>query len=148
MKFLFFPQIYAAGFPGVGLLFLRLICGIGIAFHGIGKIQKPFTWMGTDSPIPAPLQFLAAVAEFFGGIAIAAGFLTPLACLGVMCTMFVAILSHLTNDATPTYFVKPGRAPGDSYELPLIYFVMALSILLSGPGKVAIDALLAPKKKA
>jgi putative oxidoreductase len=147
MKFLFFPRIYAEGFPGIGLLFLRLICGVGIAFHGYGKIQTPLNWMGADSPVPAPLQFLAAVSEFFGGIAIAVGFLTPLACLGVMSTMFVAILSHLTNEATPTYFVKPGRVPGDAYELPLIYFVMALSIILCGPGKVAIDALIFRKKK-
>lgn len=147
MKFLLFPRTFTEGFPGMGLLFLRLICGIGIAFHGYGKIQTPFNWMGPDSTVAGPLQFFAAASEFLGGIAIAVGFLTPLACLGVMSTMFVAIWSHLTNDVTPTYFVKPGKATGDSYELASLYFVMALSIFLCGPGKVAIDALIFRKKK-
>ena len=146
MKSLLFPAGFVAGMPAVGLLFLRLICGIGLAFHGWPKIQNPTSWMGPD--VPAFMQLFAAAAEFLGGIAIAVGFLTPLACLAAISTMFVAVWVHLTNEATPTYFVKfDQRGPGDSYELALIYFVMSLAILLAGPGKLAIDALWADRKR-
>ena len=112
-----------------------------MALHGWPKIQKPFGWMGPD--VPGFLQALAALSEFGGGLALIFGLLTPLACLGIMSTMFVAILMHLTNDVTPTYFVKPGpKVPGDAYESALGYFSMALAIFLTGPGKLSLDAAL------
>lgn len=142
---------YFDGAGAVGILFLRLFAGLGLFFHGLPKIQSAnsfgFAWMGPDAPVPGILQFLAAATEVFGGIALMLGLFTPLVALGIMSTMFVAILSHLTNDATPTWFVKPGKAEGDSYELALGYFVMALTVLLSGPGLLSLDALLFGRKR-
>jgi putative oxidoreductase len=111
-----------------------------MVLHGWSKIQSPFNWMGPDAPVPGILQALAAVSEFGGGLALIVGFLTPLACLGIMSTMFVAALKHI-QDGGP--FVGKG-----GYELAAVHFVVALCVLLAGPGKVSLDALLFGKKKS
>ena len=147
------PSAYFGGTAAVGILFLRILVGYGMALHGLSKIANPFGWMG-PGPIPSVpwlsslLAALAAVAEFGGGIALIFGFLTPLACLGIMSTMFVAILSTLTNPETPTFFVQPRNAPAgsDSYESAMFYFVPALTILLTGPGLLSADAAIFGRK--
>src|SRR3989442_1533971 len=80
------------GGPGsLGLLLLRLVVGAAFLCHGWPKIQSPFAWMGPDAPVPGVLQLAAAVAEFGGGMALIAGLLTRLACLGIGATMVVAL---------------------------------------------------------
>src|SRR5262245_3700726 len=70
---------FVGGRAAWGLLVVRVVFGLGIAQHGWSKIQHPFNWMGPDAPVPAFLQFLAALSEFGGGIALIFGLLTPLA---------------------------------------------------------------------
>jgi len=123
------------GRGAVGLLLLRLVAGAAFLAHGSGKIQTPFSWMPPEAPIPGVLQALAAVAEFFGGgLGWIAGFLTPLASLGVLATMTVAILFHVGRGDP---FVGAG---GPSFELALIYWSIALLMLLIGPGRFSLDA--------
>ena len=137
-KFFFNPRYYFDGPGAVGILFLRVFLGYAMAAHGLGKIQNPFGWM-QGSDVPGILQALAAVSEFFGGLAIMFGVLTPLACLGVMSTMFVAVLSSLLKgDAS---FIG-GRGVENSYELAASYFLFALTIFLTGPGLLSVDAAL------
>ena len=143
-NFFFHPRYYFDGAGAVGLLILRLLIGCALAIHGFQKIQSPggfFGWMGPD--VPGFLQGLATFSEFFGGLALIVGLLTQLACLGVMSTMFVAVLSTFTNAKMPTYFIKPPGASGDAIESALGYFVIALAIFLIGPGLLSIDAILA-----
>ena len=148
MNWLRNPRFYADGLPGMGLLFLRMWMGYAMAMHGMGKIAKPFEWMGPDGP-PGILQALAAASEFFGGIALFFGFLTPLAALAVMSVMFVATLSHFTNAVTPTTFIAMGpKAPGDNAESSTTYFIFALVLFLTGPGLLSIDAFLFGRKRA
>ena len=137
----FWPQ-FLEGSPAVGLLFLRLFVGYAMMMHGWSKIQKPFGWMGEGAPVPSILQALAALSEFGGGLALIVGFLTPLASLGIMSTMFVACLSYIKKGAP---LIGQGGAP--SYELPALFFVTTLCLLLAGPGKLSLDALLFNKKK-
>lgn len=136
----FYPDVIG-GSGAVGLLFLRVAAGLAMALHGWPKIQHPFSWMpGPD--IPPFLQFLAAISEFGGGLALVVGLLTPLACLGIMSTMFVATMMTLKAD-------KPlvAMSGGPSAELSALYFFVALSLLLSGPGKIALDTVLFSKNK-
>src|SRR5436305_14044903 len=74
-----------------GLLILRLVVGLAFIFHGYGKIQKPFGWMGPDASIPGVFQALAAVSEFGGGLFWMLGLFTPLASRGLACTTTVAV---------------------------------------------------------
>lgn len=137
MKNLFFPAFWSAR-PGLALLILRLTFGSAFILHGFGKITHAFNWMGPSAPVPGFLQALAALAEFGGGIGILLGLLTPLAALGILATMTVALLMvHLP--AGQPFVGEPGKP---SFELPLNYFATALFILLTGPGAYSLDALL------
>lgn len=116
------------------LLFLRLVVGVAFILHGWGKIQSPMSWMGPDSPVPGIFQFLAALSEFGGGIALIIGFLTPLASLGLGFTMLVATYMHMIVFKDP--FVSKG---GGSYELALVYLAISILFLMIGPGKFSLD---------
>lgn len=117
------------------LVLLRVVGGAAFMLHGWGKIQNPFGWMGPDAFAPGPLQALAALAEFGGGLAWILGLLTPLASLAIACTMAVAVYFHAVLRGDP--FVSSGG--GGSYELALVYLCIALLLLAVGPGRLSLD---------
>lgn len=132
----FYQPVSHSNFASAALLLLRVVVGVAFAFHGWGKIQHPFNWMGPDAAIPGLFQFLAALSEFGGGIAWALGLLTPLASLGIFCTMAVATHMHMIIRQDPFVAAKGGP----SYELALVYLSVAVLILALGPGKFSLDA--------
>ncbi|MEO8606168.1 MAG: DoxX family protein [bacterium] len=135
MAWVFPPLVGTRG--SLGLLVLRIVVGLAFLHHGWGKIQTPFSWMPPEAPVPAIMQALAAVSEFFGGgLGFLFGFLTPLASLGVLATMSVALQFH-AGRGDP--FVGTG---GPSYELAAVYWTVALLLLLIGPGRFSLDAML------
>jgi putative oxidoreductase len=119
----------------LGLLFLRVFSGLALALaHGWGKIppSQGFVGMIGGMGMPAPMVFawLAALAEFGGGLLIALGLLTrPASFLVVGHFVFVVFLAHA------------GDAFGDR-ELPLFFLVSALLFLLAGAGRYSVDAAL------
>lgn len=138
MKTIFcYSDIHMRG--SVTLLVLRLVAGLAFMRHGQTKIQNPFGWMGPDAPVPGILQALAAVSEFGGGLAWIIGLLTPLASFGILCTMGFATFTHFSKG-------DPFVGQGGSYELALIYFCVALLLILIGPGRFSLDARLFGKK--
>lgn len=142
MRWLFPVPVEGRG--ALGLLVLRLVVGAAFLAHGWGKIQAPLSWMGPDAPVPGVLQLLAAVAEFFGGgLGFIAGLLTPLAALGVLATMTVAFLFHF-GQGDPFVASGPG---GASYELALVYWAVALLLMLLGPGRYSLDAQLSNRSR-
>lgn len=139
---LFFVD-YVGGRGALGLLIVRLIFGAGIMLHGWGKIQRPFSWMGPDAPVPGILQFLAALSEFGGGLALILGLLTPLAMFGLACTMLYAIfIVHVPRGDA---FVAQGPGQG-SYEVAAAYLAITLLMMLTGPGVYSLDAKLFGRK--
>jgi putative oxidoreductase len=131
---------FIAGRGAWGLLVLRIIVGAGLMFHGWSKIQNPFGWMGPEGGVPGVLQALAALSEFGGGLAMILGLLTPIAALGIICTMLTAIfMVHVPNG-------DPFVGRGGSWELPALYFASVFAIMMLGPGKLSLDALLFKKK--
>jgi putative oxidoreductase len=125
----------------VVLLILRVVAGTAFMFHGWSKIQTPFGWMGPDSSMPSLLQALAALSEFGGGLAWVLGLLTPLASAGILSTMAVAFWTHAIVRGDP--FV--GKGP--SYELALVYASIAALLMVGGPGRISLDALIAKRVK-
>lgn len=147
------------GRAAVGLLVLRAVAGLALFSHGVQKMAGgPFSWMGAESWAPPFLQFLAAFSECFGGLALAVGLLTPLAALGIAATMAVAtFVVHVAGGdpfvrlrggdeetsivGLPLAFVRVGGS-GGSYELAAMFLATALLLLLAGPGRLSLDAML------
>ncbi len=119
----------------IGLLLVRLVMGSAFVLHGWGKIQNPMGWMGPEAPVPGIFQFLAALSEFGGGIALILGLVVMLGTLGIAFTMLVAVLTHLAVMKDP--FVNP--TGGHSYEIALVYFSISILILCVGPGRYSLD---------
>lgn len=136
-------RVYSYGWkggPSFGLLVLRLVVGAAFILHGWPKIQNPTGWMSAMGPRAAHplLQAASAIAEFGGGIALILGLLTPIAAAALAVNMLVALfLVHLPKGQP---FV--GQGPGGSFELPLVYLAVMFALLLVGPGRFSLDALL------
>lgn len=119
----------------IAVLLLRLVAGVAFILHGWSKIQNPFHWLDkAANPPPGFVQALAALAEFGGGIGFIIGLLTPLWAMGILGTMGYAIYTHVLRGDP---FV--GRGGGGSYELALVYLVIAVGLLLLGPGPYSLD---------
>ncbi len=133
------------GLGSVGLLIIsRVAVWMAFILHGWGKIQKPTSWMGDGAPVPGPLQAAVAVSEFGGGIGLILGLLTPLACLGIAGTMsFAIVMVHLRMHHL---FVDPNGGP--SWELAAAYLASVIVLLLIGPGRFSLDAVLFGPKPA
>ena len=126
----------------VGLLVFRVVMGAAFIFHGWPKIQNPMGWMGPDATMPAFLQFLAALSEFGGGIALILGLLTRVFALGLAVTMAVAAgMVHIPK-GDPFVASGPGQP---SWELAAVYFAGSVLYLLAGPGRWSVDACIAGK---
>lgn len=133
---------FVGGRAAWGLLVIRLVFGGALVLHGMQKMGNPTGWMGPNAPVPGVLQFLAFFSEFAGGLALMFGLLTPLAALGVLATMAVAAL--MAHGADP-WVGGPGQK---SKEGALGYLAFALLMLLSGPGRLSLDALIFGRKGA
>lgn len=128
----------------LGLLIIRLVIGLLFVAHGA---QKLFGWFGgyglkgtggwMESLGLKPgvaMAFMAGFSELLGGLLLALGFLTPLAALLIVGTMFMAIVKvHLPNGLWST---------ANGYEYNLVLLAVAIGIALIGPGQYALDALL------
>ncbi|MCA9523861.1 MAG: DoxX family protein, partial [Myxococcales bacterium] len=106
----------------LGLLVLRLWFGLLIAFaHGYGKLAKTGAIaMGLAKkgfPFPLLMANLAMMAELFGGLFIAAGFLARSAAASVLFTMCTAA------------FVIHRHDPFVRKEFALAYGIAALVVL-------------------
>jgi putative oxidoreductase len=122
------------------LLMLRVVVGLAFMHHGWHKIQDPLGWMGPSSSMPGFLQALAALSEFGGGAAWVLGLLVPVASLGILSTMLVALSKHLGHG--DQFVSKP-----PSYELALVYACVALVMLFVGPGQFSIDGFIRRRSK-
>src|SRR5215208_6350697 len=78
---------------------LRLLLGVVIFPHGAQKMLGWFggdgfsaTMQGMSQMLPAAIVFLVIFIEFFGSIALVAGFLTRVAAAGVLSVMLGATL--------------------------------------------------------
>lgn len=132
---------------GLSPLALRIPVGIIFAAHGAQKLFGWFggyglegtgKWMASIGIEPGMLMAaLAGGAEFFGGLALLLGFLVRPAAAVLGFTMLVAIFSvHIGNGL----FMS-----NNGIEFGLALLAVTVSLLVSGAGRVSVDAVLAER---
>ena len=135
-------------------LVMRLFLGGVILPHGT---QKVLGWFGghgfagtlqyfTESMgIPVFLALLVIIAEFFGSLALLAGFLTRLAAFGIACVMVGAIFTvHWPNG----FFMNwSGSQAGEGFEYHLLAIGLALALMLKGGGAFSVHRALMRKTR-
>lgn len=113
----------------------RLVLGSIMLAHGWMKVIPrgslySFAHSVAHMGLPYWLGYVAAFTEFFGGIALILGILTPIAAAAVAIDMGVAVLKvHLHH----------GLTGSGGFEFPLGLLVLALLLLADGPGWLALD---------
>jgi putative oxidoreductase len=124
-----------------GLLLLRL--GVGtlmFGLHGWARLIRGFNYSVFDAPWPfvdlvASLGFpiagafavASALSESIGAFLLAVGLFTRPAAAVLAIDMAVAVYNEISG--------------GDSFELPALYFIGAVALMITGPGRYALDAL-------
>ena len=125
-------------------LLARLTVGITFLFAGLGKLQNMDRTVGFFSslglPAPAFNAMLVGWVEFLGGILLIAGLGTRLVSIPLSIIMIVAMMTAKAGDITGILSL-----PGVN---DFLYFVMLVWLMVAGPGKVALDKLVAGKYRS
>jgi putative oxidoreductase len=122
-----------------GLLLLRVGFGLTLAFgHGVNKLFSLGKFIRNVErqgfPLPEVMGPIAMLSELAGGILLALGLATRPAATFVAATMVGAAFVAHAND------------PFSKKELALAYALVALVLLVTGPGRYSIDARLERKR--
>jgi len=125
------------------LLAVRLYWGWQFAETGWGKLMnlEKITGYFTSLNIPFPQlnAIMAGSTECFGGILLAIGLASRPAALALTFTMLVA---YLTADREALFSIF--SEPGTFYNAdPYTFLFAAVLVVIFGPGKVSLDALIA-----
>lgn len=124
----------------VSLFLLRIGAGLFLALlHGWGKIVGAFGYFvygaewgfvggvaAMGFPFPAFFALCASLAEFVGGLMVAAGLFCRYAATFVVINMGVAVYRHLTTDMR--------------FELAALFLLIAIHFAVAGAGKLSLDA--------
>lgn len=108
----------------------------GSPMSGVASVTAYFKSIGITPPLL--WAWIVTLVEFFGGIAIFFGLLTRGACALVIIDMTVAIVK-----AHWAFGVAVGK---EGFELALSLAVMAVSLLITGPGPFSLDRILGVEK--
>ncbi|MGH2941682.1 MAG: DoxX family protein [Solirubrobacteraceae bacterium] len=138
------PFIGAAPAFDLALLAARLTLAVTFFQHGAQKLFGWYGGPGIDGTAEGfasvgleperPLAILAGSTEFGGALLLAVGLLTPLAAIGLLVTMVVAVIV-VTGELG---FLGPG-GQGGGFETNFILGGLALVVLLAGPGRISVD---------
>ena len=129
------------GLERLAVLILRLFLGFTFMMHGSQKLLGAFGGGGLAGVAgmlsklgvePAQIwAWVLSITEFVGGVCVFLGFLARFWAAGLVIDMAVAIFKvHIHNG----FF-----AGKNGFELPLALGVMALVIVLTGPGSPSVD---------
>lgn len=122
----------------LGLLILRLVVGPVFAFHGFskifrgGRLEGTGRWFDSIGMRPGHVHArLAAGGELATGTCLALGLLTPLAGLGLVGLMAVAVWTvHKGHGLLVT---------GNGWEYNLVLATIGVVVSTTGPGEWSLD---------
>lgn len=123
------------------LILLRWGLALVFVYHGYPKlfgdrarIIESFQAIG----LPTYFVYVAGAIEFFGGVALALGFLTPLA--GVLLFLDMGAAMWKYNLSEGIYAVR-------EYELPLVLGLASLVMAATGGGPFSLDRLIFRRRR-
>jgi putative oxidoreductase len=135
---------------------LRLIVGYGFVQHGTTKLLNgPDAFaailQGIGVPEPHFMAWLTILTELMGGLAVLLGAFIPLVSLPLAAVLLVAIFTvHLQYGFSSIRLIAVTPAGARfgpvGYETNLLYLAALVSLVLSGPGPLAIDGLIKRKR--
>jgi len=122
-------------------LLFRLILSYGFyepAMKKLNSFDAIVQWFGSlGMPFPTVNAFLATATETAGFIFLFLGLGTRLISIPLIVVMIVALVTvHLSNGFS---------AGNNGYEIPLYYMLMLISLIITGPGKISVDAIIEKK---
>ena len=128
---------------------MRIALGLFFVFSGAHKLLRKErhetfveTLRGLGIPRLRVLQWFVPGVEFFGGLGVTVGFLTPLAALGLLVICSVALL---TSSPKIVAGYKPmdvaDRVDDWLYQPEMMYAVMLLYFIAAGGGSISVDRL-------
>ncbi len=124
------------------LLVLRGVLGIVFMVHGsqlvFGALGGP--GIANFAKMMGPVGYLVAIGQFFGGLGILVGVLTRFSAAAIGVIMLGAIgMVHLKNGFFMNWYSKQA---GEGYEYHLLVLAMCVVLLITGPGRYAVQAAL------
>jgi putative oxidoreductase len=123
----------------LGRLLLRLIVGVLILIHGLGKITGGVGFIVdtvAKAGLPGPVAYLVYIGEVVAPILLIVGLWTRLAALIVVVDMLFAVgLVHLKE------FFELADTGGWALELQGMYLFVALAIALIGAGRYSLGGI-------
>lgn len=134
------------------LLVARVSLGLFFAISGWNKLFTAAHWNGllagmaaTGLPFPTFLSYFLASVEFYGGSLLTIGFLSTFWAIALAFAMIVAIVT-----VEIPHVIPPGLGPLDWLDwflyLPQVMYVLIfLWLIIRGPGRHSVDALIARK---
>src|SRR5215470_16706747 len=133
------------------ILLVRISLGLFFAISGANKLfvavrtQTMYeTLVNAKVPFPHLMTYFVSGVEFVGGSLLTVGFLSSLACVGLLVDTLVAILT--TKLAAMPKGLSPLNWLDDFLYLPEFLFVLFFIWLICfGPGKFSVDYWLAGK---
>jgi putative oxidoreductase len=115
---------FASGWPGVGLLLLRLLTGVALIHFGIASLREA-------PPLPTVVLQIAGVGT---GILLLVGLWTPVAgTLAAIVKVWIALSRFLSHSGDPW--------------IPIVQAVLGAVLAMVGPGAWSIDARLFGRKR-
>jgi len=121
-----------------GLLLLRVGTSLMLVSHGWSKVTHFSERLNSFAdPIglgPSVSLQLVIFAEFFCAIFLILGFMSR-----------IILIPMIINMAVMTFIVQAGNG-FDKQELPMIYLLVFIVLLLLGPGKISLDGKILKKR--
>ncbi len=133
----------------LGLLLIRVIIGVLMAFYGYHKLMnfeamaasefwaKNVSFLGFTGKIPLALTIFA---EFFCSLLLLIGFLTRLSLIPLLiCMGYIFAITAQMN-------IINTSDNGTEVNNGFVYFVIYLGLLFTGPGKLSVDYLISKNR--
>ena len=121
-----------------GKLILRIVLGVLILLHGIGKLRNGIGWLDgalVNAGLPVFFKYGVYVGEVLAPLAVIAGYYARVGAWLIAVNMLFAFgLVH----GAELFAIEP-ESGGLALEVQYMYFFTAIALALVGPGRYAVN---------